>query len=199
MSEDKLSRQDALAWLDQRCGGSVSVRFLNTSGRSLGPTDAEGILSRDPDQTDLYCVGSAPVDLGDADLPVEYGLQHEEAERDCLAIVLAEGVEFQFWSADRPPRVWDLNEVVAELRARGGRRLMARQRERARGRQVDHRQVVARGVSAGRVNGMSTNVAGQVRTDNHARCSWGPEYPANPTLSATDQKGPAQREENQLF
>ncbi len=95
----------------------LSVRFLNTSGRSLGPPNAEGILSRDPDQTDHYCVGSARVDLGDADLPVEYVLRHEEAERDCLA--LAEGVEFQFWSADRPPRVWDLNEVVAELRARG--------------------------------------------------------------------------------
>lgn len=56
-----------------------------------------------------------------------------------------------------------------------------------------------RGVSAERVNGMSTNAAGQRTTSMHEPSLTEHDYPVNLRLPATGQPGPAQREENQLF
>jgi len=111
---DEISLTEAAEWLGSRCSQDVSVSIVES-----GQTRSEhtGKLQAIPDAAG-YRIGAALLELSDPKSSDKYLLRYEEAERDCLVIQKGGSVEIQIWSADRAPRVWNLNEIAAELLGR---------------------------------------------------------------------------------
>lgn len=119
MSEDKLDRDAARAWLADRMGRTVTATLM-VNGR-LETADS-GPLS---EYADGYQIGKvAFVAFDRPEFTIEWELRHDDPDVDRLvAVVNGGGVEvaFRCEDEDRPPRIWDLNKVADELRRQAGR------------------------------------------------------------------------------
>jgi len=111
MSAGQLTREGAIVWLNDRCGRLVTLRLVVDGVRQR---EAPGPLLNMGDGT--YQVGHGTLDVSTPDA-YAYELRYDNPECDCLAVVLG-GIEQQVRSWDRPPRVWNLEQIAAEMRSR---------------------------------------------------------------------------------
>jgi hypothetical protein len=113
MSPDRLTAEAATSWLTDRRGKPVTLALVVDGRRQR---EAPGQLRDTGDGT--YQVGHVTLDISTPEA-YTYELRWDEAETDCLAVMLG-GVEVQVRSWDTSPRIWNLADVAEELRRKRG-------------------------------------------------------------------------------